>query len=64
MFGWSDCPDPIRGQVLGLLEALDALLGRNLAAVYLHGSLAMGCFNPQRSDLDLLVLDRFVVAKA
>ncbi len=29
----------------------DALLG-----VYLHGSLAMGCFNPQKSDIDLLAV--------
>ncbi|WP_456272367.1 nucleotidyltransferase domain-containing protein [Bacillus sp. AK031] len=28
----------------------------NLTGVYLHGSLAMGCFNPDRSDIDLLVI--------
>jgi predicted nucleotidyltransferase len=28
----------------------------NLVGVYLHGSLAMGCFNPERSDVDLLVI--------
>jgi predicted nucleotidyltransferase len=56
VFDWTNCPDPIHNQVSGLLEALDALLGRNLAGVYLHGSLAMGCFNPERSDLDLLVV--------
>jgi len=27
-----------------------------LIGVYLHGSLAMGCFNPERSDIDLLVI--------
>lgn len=27
----------------------------NLTGVYLHGSMAMGCFNPEKSDLDLLV---------
>lgn len=31
-------------------------LQENLNGVYLHGSLAMGCFNPARSDLDLLVV--------
>lgn len=30
----------------------------NLIGVYLHGSMAMGCFNPNRSDLDLLVVLR------
>lgn len=28
----------------------------NLVGIYLHGSLAMGCFNPARSDIDLLVV--------
>ncbi|KQY84163.1 DNA polymerase [Paenibacillus sp. Root52] len=28
----------------------------NLIGVYLHGSLAMGCFNPTKSDIDFLVV--------
>jgi predicted nucleotidyltransferase len=56
--GWHDCPTPIRAQVLGLVDAFRALLGEALIGVYLHGSLAMGCFNPDHSDLDLLVLAR------
>ena len=32
------------------------ILGENLVGVYLHGSAAMGCFNPAKSDLDLLVV--------
>lgn len=28
----------------------------NLVGVYLHGSLAMGCFNPDKSDIDLLLV--------
>lgn len=28
----------------------------NLVGVYLHGSLAMDCFNPKKSDVDLLVV--------
>ncbi|WP_010501298.1 aminoglycoside adenylyltransferase domain-containing protein [Paenibacillus elgii] len=31
-------------------------LNENLAGIYLHGSLAMGCFNPDKSDIDLLVV--------
>ena len=34
------------------------ILGENLVGVYLHGSLAMGCFNPRKSDLDLLTVVR------
>lgn len=28
----------------------------NLIAIYLHGSLTMGCFNPSSSDIDLMVI--------
>ncbi|WP_366295795.1 aminoglycoside adenylyltransferase domain-containing protein [Paenibacillus sp. AN1007] len=28
----------------------------NLIGIYLHGSLAMGCFNPNKSDIDFLVI--------
>jgi streptomycin 3"-adenylyltransferase len=35
-----------------------AVAGDNLVGVYLHGSLALGCFNPARSDVDLLVVTR------
>jgi len=37
-------------------EMSRAVLGENLIGVYLHGSLAMGCFNPQKSDLDLILV--------
>ncbi len=32
------------------------ILKDNLTGVYLHGSAAMGCFNPEKSDLDFLVV--------
>ena len=32
------------------------ILGNNLIGVYLHGSLSMGCFNPDRSDIDLIIV--------
>jgi streptomycin 3"-adenylyltransferase len=32
------------------------ILGDNLVGVYLHGSAVMGCFNPGKSDVDLLVV--------
>lgn len=37
-------------------ERSRALLGENLVGVYLHGSAAMGCFNEQKSDIDLLTV--------
>ena len=32
------------------------ILGDNLVGIYLHGSAAMGCFNDEKSDIDLLVV--------
>lgn len=44
------------------LEVLEAqvrdLLGANLHAIYVYGSLAFGCYNPARSDVDVLVITR------
>ncbi len=37
------------------LVELQAILGEQLAGLYLHGSLAGGDFNPNRSDIDFLV---------
>lgn len=37
------------------VDSTKDILGENLVGVYLHGSLAMGCFNPQRSDIDLII---------
>ncbi|WP_339303371.1 aminoglycoside adenylyltransferase domain-containing protein [Paenibacillus sp. FSL R5-0519] len=34
-------------------ELTDALVG-----IYLHGSMAMGCFHPNQSDIDILVVSR------
>jgi streptomycin 3"-adenylyltransferase len=33
-----------------------SILGNNLVGIYLHGSLAFGCFNPNKSDIDFLVV--------
>lgn len=32
------------------------IFGNNLTGIYLHGSSSMGCFNPKKSDLDLLLV--------
>lgn len=34
------------------------IFGANLTGIYLHGSAVMGCFHPEKSDLDLLVVIR------
>lgn len=38
------------------VESCRAILGGGLTGVYLHGSLVMGCFNPDKSDIDLIVV--------
>ena len=32
------------------------ILKENLTGIYLHGSAVMGCFNPEKSDIDLIVV--------
>jgi|SRR5579859_1184407 len=57
-YHWATCPPATRSQVEQILVVIQNALGNNLTGVYLHGSLAMGCFNPARSDLDLLAVTR------
>ena len=38
------------------VEQSKNILRDNLVGVYLHGSLTMGCFNPKRSDIDLIIV--------
>jgi len=51
-------PPSARVQIEQLVGSLREILAHRLVGVYLHGSLAMGCFNPARSDVDLLVVTR------
>ena len=53
---WANAPDVIRRQVENFRDGVMHILGDNLSGVYLHGSLAMGGFNPAHSDLDMLVV--------
>lgn len=32
------------------------IFGNKLLGIYLHGSMVMGCFNPKKSDIDLLIV--------
>jgi predicted nucleotidyltransferase len=53
-YGWPDAPRDIREQIEGLASGLAEIAGDELVGVYLHGSLALGCFNPELSDVDIL----------
>lgn len=39
-----------------IINAYKNILNNNLIGIYLHGSLAMNCFNPNISDIDFLVI--------
>ena len=43
------------GLINGIVERTKDILRDNLVGVYLHGSSVMGCFNPQKSDIDLII---------
>lgn len=51
-----------------ILEAFTAgtreIIGAQLTGIYLHGSLAMGCFNPKKSDIDLIVVIEQTISDA
>lgn len=61
---WQTCPPAVRAQVERLTAGFRQVIADHLAGVYLHGSLALGCFNPARSDLDLLILTSAAVSPA
>ncbi|OHX51151.1 hypothetical protein BB776_00785 [Planococcus salinarum] len=48
----------------GLIRKMHLELESRIVGVYLHGSLAMGGFNPARSDIDLLVVTDVPVGMA
>jgi streptomycin 3"-adenylyltransferase len=46
----------VQDQLDAIVSEFRGILKTNLIGIYLHGSLAMGCFNLRSSDIDLLVL--------
>ena len=42
--------------IQGFVERSRSILRENLVGIYLHGSAVMGCFNPEKSDVDLIVV--------
>jgi predicted nucleotidyltransferase len=55
---WAPCLPATRSQIETLIAEIQRILEGALTGIYLHGSLAMGCFNPARSDLDVLVVTK------
>ena len=42
--------------IQGFVEQSKQILRDNLTGIYLHGSAVMGCFNPEKSDIDLIIV--------
>src|SRR5437868_13847504 len=51
-------PASVAALLQELTTQLPVLIGRNLVGVYLYGSLTQRAFDPQRSDVDLIVVTR------
>ena len=49
-------PTQIESLIKDYVERSGEILQDNLVGVYLHGSSVMGCFNPEKSDIDLIVV--------
>ena len=39
-----------------IVDESKMIFKEDLTGIYLHGSLAMGCFNPKKSDIDLMIV--------
>lgn len=44
------------------VEQSKRILGNNLVGIYLHGSSVLGCFNENKSDIDLLVVVNTIIS--
>ena len=53
-----EAPQEISQLLSDIVTQCTGLLGDNLVGIYLHGSLAMGSFNPDASDVDFLVVTK------
>lgn len=55
-YNWSTCPSGIKDFITDLQQGIKGVISNNLVGFYLHGSLALGGFNPKCSDIDILVV--------
>ena len=47
---------PYQNLINAFVTAAKEIMGEKLTGIYLHGSLAMGCFNSDKSDIDLIIV--------
>lgn len=53
---WKTCPSEIKDFIFNLNKSIKEIINKNYVGFYIHGSLAMGGFNPKNSDIDVLVI--------
>jgi streptomycin 3"-adenylyltransferase len=56
--GRADVPSEARAELEALVGALTETVRDDLVGVYVHGSVALGCFNAARSDVDVIAVVR------
>ncbi|WP_228547486.1 aminoglycoside adenylyltransferase domain-containing protein [Filobacillus milosensis] len=61
MTNWQTCSSDVKDFTFNIQKETQNILNNNLVGIYLHGSLAMGGFNPNKSDIDLLVVTKYPV---
>ncbi len=47
---------PLESILNSIVQLNRTIFGENLVGVYLHGSAALGCYNPQKSDVDFITV--------
>lgn len=55
-YNWETCSKEVREFAYHLLDRTKEIVAEKLVGFYVHGSLAMGGFNPKSSDIDILVV--------
>ncbi|OEF98815.1 hypothetical protein BHF71_10840 [Vulcanibacillus modesticaldus] len=55
-YNWDNSPSSTKQQINRFIKLVTEQLTGNLIGIYLHGSLTMKCFNPEKSDIDLIVV--------
>ncbi|MCA0987500.1 aminoglycoside adenylyltransferase domain-containing protein [Guptibacillus algicola] len=55
---WDECSHEVKDFVRNVVDEIKAILKDGFVGFYVHGSLAMGGFNPTRSDVDVLVVTK------
>lgn len=57
-YHWRTCPSDLKDFTLKMKKGITEIINNDFLGFYLHGSLAMGGFNPKSSDIDVLVVTK------